>query len=129
MVRIAHHVDQRKRDTIYWWYPSISKEAHIIEKQEIRRQLKQEHLRNIRNLCTTITNYKQKLCEKSEEMERWNKILQDKHMHPDKYNLGEFIPMPKGEYMLISTLKRKRQNQRRNDRSPLTQNNRWRKHR
>ena len=117
------------REILYWWYPSGSKEAHLIEKREIQRQMKQEHLRNIWNLCTTITSYKQKLHEKSEEMECWNKILWDKHMHPDKYDLSEFIPMPKGEYMLISMPKRKHQNQRRNNCSPLTQNNCWRKHR
>ena len=35
-------------------------------------------------------------------MEGWDKILCDKHMHPDVYHLSEFIPMPNGEYMLIS---------------------------
>ena len=24
------------REILYWWYPSVSKEAHMIEKQEIR---------------------------------------------------------------------------------------------
>ena len=77
---------------------------------------------------TTIASYKQKLQEKSAEMEQWDKILCDKHMHPDVYNLSEFIPMPNGEYMLISTPKSKQQYQRPRNRSPLARNNCWQKH-
>ena len=92
---------KKGREILYWWYPSVSIEVHIINKRNLWHPLEQENTCNLCECCAIIESYKQKCWEQTAEMSCFGKILQDKHVHPNLYDLSEFVPMQLYAYQVL----------------------------
>ena len=92
------------RGILYWWYPNVSLlESYQTNNQNLPYYLEMKHQRECHSLKYALEAQNCKLQKDSTEMNRLEKVLQDKHVHSKLYNLSEFVLVPDVKYMLIST--------------------------
>ena len=96
---------KKGRKILYWWYLSVSREAFKTSKQTLCCCMENKSMCSCCEFWAVLENHKHKYWQEKAKMNQVEKILCNKHMHPNIYDLSEFKPMPDGKYMLISTPK------------------------